>query len=157
MATWLAGDPSAALRIGGHRAETDFYAHPRLQERYGTSHNAAERILSLGHELKDLPSGDRIHLESSILLPVKFNVTRCTFPKTEALSEWRAVRPPRPARSARHRHLRAPRRLSTRCAALWHCAAFNATPPSTTCTARELGDFPQRMGSSMAELDDPAR
>ena len=31
---------------------------------------------------------------------IKFNVTRCTFPKTEAFSEWRAVRPPRPARSA---------------------------------------------------------
>ena len=78
-----------------------------------------------------------------------------TFPKTEALSEWRAVRPPRPAaRSAPHRHFRAPRRPRTRCTAL---CAFDATPPSTSCTTLELGDFSQRMGSSNTKLDAPAR
>ena len=50
--------------------------------------------------------------------------------------------------------MRAPRRPSTRCAAL---CAFDATPPSKSGTTLARGDFSQRRGSSKTELDDPAR
>ncbi len=82
VATWLAGYPSDSIRIWGTRAETDLHDYPRLQERYGNSRNAEERILSLGqcHELRDL-HGTWREDPPSIRLTVKFNVTRCTFPK----------------------------------------------------------------------------
>ena len=58
-----------------------------------------------------------------------------------------APAPPRPARSALHRHLRTPRRLSPRCPSL---CAFNATPPST-CRARKGTHRDVIMGNSINE------
>ena len=129
-----------------HVCKSDIEIRTMLQKDYYHLGNAINAETCNGTWREDPPS---------IRLTVKFNVTRCTFPKTEALSEWRAVRPPRPAaRSAPHRHFRAPRRPRTRCTAL---CAFDATPPSTSCTTLELGDFSQRMGSSNTKLDAPAR
>ena len=145
----LAGIGENVLRqthTATHVCKSDIEIRTMLQKDYYHLGNAINAETCNGTWREDPPS---------IRLTVKFNVTRCTFPKTEALSEWRAVRPPRPAaRSAPHRHFRAPRRPRTRCTAL---CAFDATPPSTSCTTLELGDFSQRMGSSNTKLDAPAR
>ena len=60
-----------------------------------------------------------------------------------------APAPPRPARSALHRHLCAPRRLCTRCASLF---AFNVTPPNRCRACKGGSSSRQNYGNSMNRM-----